>query len=133
MFKKIKNAPPHVVAFDAIGRVSDKDYRTVLIPAIEDKLKHQTNARVLMRFGPEFDGYTARAIIDDTVFGLRHTENFQRLAVVTNVPWIRYAVALFRPLVSGRTKLFALDEETEALDWIGEQEDAETHIEGTRP
>lgn len=130
MFKRIKNAPPHVIAFNAVGRINDQDYKKVLIPAIEYELDHEKYARVLMRFGPEFAGYTAQAIIDDTVFGLQHTKNFERLAVVTNVPWIRHAVALFRPLMSGRTRVFPLDEETEALRWIGTTGRVQTQVEG---
>lgn len=120
MFKTMTSQSPlNVIALDAIGLITDQDYKDILIPAIERVIETNGKARVLIRFGPEFEGYTAHALFDDTVFGLSHARDFERLAVVTDVAWIWHAVALFGPILPCRTRVFPVDRESDAFAWIG--------------
>ena len=73
---------------------------------------------VLIRFGPEFEGYTAAALIDDAVFGLKHMRDFERIAVVTDIGWIRDGVGLLAHLSPIPLKLFPADATEAALAWL---------------
>ncbi len=118
MLNKLKTSRAGVLAFDAIGKVTDEDYRTTLIPAIEAYLKTSEQAHLLIRFGPEFEGYSAHAAADDALLGLRHLHDFERIAVITDHHWIAQGLRMFGPLMPAKVKVFALDEEDEALTWV---------------
>ena len=43
---------------------------------------------------------------------------WERIAVVTNVEWIRHAVRAFRFLMPGAVKIFSIDEKVMAREWF---------------
>ena len=56
---------------------------------------------------------------DDAVdFGVEHLTRWERVAVVTDVEWIRLAVNLFRFLVPGGVKVFPTAQAAEARRWV---------------
>lgn len=120
MFKPIPTPTPSIVAFDAIGKITDEDYKSVLIPALEQAIKEHGNVRALLRFGPEFDGYTARAAFDDTVFGIGHLRDFDRIAVASDEGWIRNGVSMFAHLSTVPIRVFDADQTDAALAWLAE-------------
>ena len=120
MFKHIASAPPGIVAFEAEGEITDSDYKTILIPAVETAKEALGKVRILLRFGPAFKGYSAHAMLDDTMLGLAHWKDFERLAVVTDVDWIAHGVRLFGPLIPAETRIFPAGDTEAALDWVNE-------------
>jgi len=118
MFKKLTTERAGIIAFDAIGKVTDEDYKTVLVPAIENQLKSGGQAHLLLRFGPEFEGYTVHAAMDDALLGLRHLHDFERIAVVSDHAWLSNSLRLFGPLMSSHLKVFSIDEMDEAKTWV---------------
>ena len=117
MFTLIDTAPPGIVALNAEGKITDSDYKTVVVPAIEAAKTAHGKVRILIRFGPEFEGYTAHAMLDDTMLGLSHWNDFERLAVVTDVDWIGQGVRLFAPLIPAKVRVFPVGALDEALGW----------------
>ena len=118
MLSPIDASRSGILAFDAIGKLNDDDYKTVLIPAIEDCLKSEEKAHLLLRFGPEFEGYTLHAMADDAMLGMQHLHDFERIAVVTDHAWIAQGIRLFAPLMSSKLKVFSLDHTDEAMSWV---------------
>lgn len=118
MFEHISHIDPRVVAFDAKGRITDDDYKTTLIPALESAVEANGKARALLRFGPEFEGYTARAALDDAQFGLTHLRDFEKIAVATDSGWIRNGMELFAHLSTIPVRLFGADQTDAALAWL---------------
>jgi SpoIIAA-like len=49
-----------------------------------------------------------------------HRANWHRIAVVTDVDWVRHLMGLFGWMSPGEVKLFALDEFDEAKTWVAE-------------
>ncbi|MBD3768842.1 MAG: STAS/SEC14 domain-containing protein [Rhodobacterales bacterium] len=117
MFKRMPSAPPGIVAFDAEGKITDSDYKTLLIPAIDAAKAAHGKVRALLRFGPAFEAYDAHAMLDDTMLGLTHWNDFERLAVVTDIDWIRHGVHLFGPLMPAKVRVFPGNELEGALGW----------------
>ncbi|MGV6820753.1 MAG: STAS/SEC14 domain-containing protein [Parvularcula sp.] len=123
MLKTIESNDPTITAFDAVGHLTHDDYKDVLIPALEGAIKTHGKAKALLRFGEGFEGYTVHAMLDDTVFGLSHLNGFERIAVVTDVSWIRQGVALFAHLTPLKVRLFPANGTNEALRWLAEDEE----------
>jgi hypothetical protein len=48
--------------------------------------------KALLVFGEGFEGYDLAAVWDDARLGLRHWRGFERIAVVSDVGWLRTAV-----------------------------------------
>ncbi|MCA8982105.1 MAG: STAS/SEC14 domain-containing protein [Planctomycetes bacterium] len=87
------NQPEGIVEFEASGKVTGEDYDTVLVPAIELAAQRGDGIRLLAHYGPRFEGYDLGGVIGDTKLGLRHWSGFERVAVVTDVKWLRHLVA----------------------------------------
>lgn len=107
-----------VVALVAHGKVSHQDYRDLIGPAIERKLQTYPKVRLLYYLGRDFEGYSAEAMWDDAVLGMRHKWDFEKAAVVTDVDWIRNSVAFFRFLIPCPVRVFHNNELGAATEWI---------------
>jgi hypothetical protein len=120
MIEVISGMPENVVAVAAHGKVSGEDYEKVLVPAVEKKLETHKKIRFFYYLGDDFTGYTAAAVWDDAKLGLRHLISFEKVAVVTDVPWIADMVKLFGFLVPCPVKLFTNQKISEAKTWVSE-------------
>jgi hypothetical protein len=118
MIELLPNLPSEVVGFIASGRVTANDYESVVFPAIESKLKESGKVRILYHIGPKFSGFTAGAMWDDAKVGLAHLRAWEKIAIVTDVDWIRGAVGIFRFLIPCPVKMFSNSEFAEAKVWI---------------
>lgn len=104
------NQPEGIVEFSASGKVTAADYESELMPAIEAALQQNDGVRVLAHFGPAFEGYDLGGMIDDAKLGLRHWRGFERIALVTDVKWMRHAVAGFGVAIPCPIKTFSNDD-----------------------
>jgi hypothetical protein len=55
---------------------------------------------------------------DDARVGLRHLAGWERVAVVTDVAWIRASMALFALAMPGMVRMFDGGELDAAIAWI---------------
>ena len=120
MIELLAGLPDNVVALTASGQVTGEDYEAVLIPAVETKLKNHKKIRLLYHIGPEFKKFTTTAMWDDAKVGMYHLTGFERIAVVTDVEWIRNmakAVGLAMPV---ELRTFDNAELEPAKAWISE-------------
>jgi len=117
-FETIEGLPGDVVALKVSGIVTSQDYRDMLVPLVEAKLKAHDKLKFLVVIDDDFVSYSPEAAWDDARFGLGHWADFGRIAVVTDIGWIRTATRLFAPLMPGELHIFALDELEDAKRWI---------------
>jgi hypothetical protein len=120
MFETIEGYGEDVVALRAVGRVTAEDYREVLEPAIAGATEGGRRARMLLEFGPAFEGYDASAMMADARVGMDDFRSFERIGVVTDNEWIRHAVRLFGPLIPGTVRDFPVADAEAARAWIAE-------------
>ncbi len=120
MIELIQDVPGNVVAFSATGKISGDDYEEVLIPAVEAVLKAHGKVRVLGYLGPDFAGFEMAAMWDDAKIGMKHFTSWEKIALVTDVDWIKNSVKVFGFLVHGEVKLFANNEFDAAKAWVAE-------------
>lgn len=114
--------PPDVVAVVASGQVTGDDYETVLVPAIEERLKTHEKIRLLYQFGPEFKKFTTTALWDDAKVGFHHLTDFERIAVVADVGWIITMIKGIARTMPCDIRTFANHELDQASHWICERE-----------
>ena len=117
-FEEIEGLPSDVVALKVSGIVTSQDYRDMLVPLVEAKLKNHDKLKFLVVVDDDFISYSPEATWDDARFGFSHWADFGRIAVVTDIGWIRTATRLFAPLMPAELHIFALDEVEDAKSWI---------------
>jgi len=113
-----RSVPDNVVAAVAHGRVTRDDYTKDLIPAIENAFRRHDKVRCYYELGSGFSGFDAGAMWEDFKIGLGHLSGWERVAVVTDVDWIRHAVNGFRFLMPGEIRVFPTAEAADARAWI---------------
>jgi len=120
MLELITDLPENVLGIRARGDVTAEDYQSVLVPAVETRLRTQKKLRLLYVLGPEFTGYTGAAAWEDTKVGMRHFTDFDRIAVVTDVDWVSRMVRAFGFVLPGDVRVFPNAEADRAQTWICE-------------
>jgi hypothetical protein len=118
MITLLTGFPDDVLAVRCEGHVTRKDYEEVLIPAATRALQDHSKVRVYYEIAPEFAGIDAPAVWEDFLVGVGHLSRWERVAVVTDVGWIRQLVNAFRFLMPGALRVFAVSEAAEARRWI---------------
>lgn len=120
MIETLKDFPADAVAVRCSGFVSKADYDQVLVPAVERALEAGDRIRLYYEVAPDFALITPAAMWEDFRVGMQHWTHWKRIAVVTDVAWIRQMVVLFGFLLPGATRVFGLAEAKEAREWLNE-------------
>ena len=110
--------PRDVIAVQAEGIITARDYRDFLKPLMEERLREHDKLKLLFVLTEDFTSYAPDAMLDDLRFGLGHWADFRRVALVTDVGWIANAARLFGPLMPAEVKVFGLTQLDEAKEWI---------------
>ena len=118
MIELIGNLPDNVLAITATGRVTGDDYRTVVTPAATVRRAAHDKLRLLYHVPPEFRKFTTTALWDDAQIGLHHLRDFERVAVVTDVDWLKRLAIGIHPAGSTEIRVFAHAQFDAAQDWI---------------
>ena len=120
MVERIPGLPDDVLGFTAKGTVTASDYEKTIIPAVEAVFARGTKVRFLYHLGADFEGFEAAAMWDDTKLGLKHLSGWERMAVVTDVEWIRAAIKIFGLAIPGHVRVFHDRELDRAVQWVSE-------------
>lgn len=118
MIEILKDFPDTVAAFACHGEVTQRDYATVLVPAVEKALKEHDKVRIYYETAADFTGIEPGAVWADTKVGVEHWRRWERMAVVTDAEWIKLTVKAFAFLMPGELKVFSTSEATKAREWI---------------
>jgi SpoIIAA-like len=106
------------LAVRAEDRLADADYREFLVPRLEAIIRQYGKARMLCVMAEGFRGWTVGAAWDDAVFGIKHRNDFAKLAVVGAPSWVEWAVKLGARIMSGEVRGFPANDAAAALDWV---------------
>lgn len=120
MLEVIEGLPDNVVAVTVKGILTGEDYEGKLIPAIEGKVKRYGKVRLLYQLGEEFEGFTDNAMLEDARLGIKNFNDFEKVAVVSDVSWIINAIKAFGLIVPFQINTYGNKEFPEAKAWISE-------------
>jgi SpoIIAA-like len=114
MIEIIEGLPRNVVGIAVKGRVTMQDCRDVLVPAMEKSLKRHEKIRLYYELGSRFPG----AGWDDLDLGIDSASRCERVAIVTDIGWVRLTAKALRFLIPGKIRVFATIEAEEGRAWI---------------
>ena len=125
MITVLDDMPAGVLGFKATGTLSASDYTDVLAPALEAAA--QAGAiRVVLVFPEGFGGMAAGAVWQDLRLGVHDWGAWERIALVTDVRWMRDGLRMFAWAVPGEVKDFPVSERAEAVAWAAATNDPAT-------
>jgi len=116
MIKELSDMPSGVIGFEASGKMRAEDYRDVVLPALE-----RAAAAGEVRFViviPDFDGMSGGALWQDLKVGVEHFRAWKRIALVTDIEWMKHMTSLFGWMTPGEVKIFSLAQQGEAIEWV---------------
>jgi hypothetical protein len=114
----MEGLPDDVVGISVGGVITGRDYAETIVPLVEGKLARHEHIKLIYRIGPEFTALTPGAVWSDARVGVMHLSRFSKVAVVSDIDWIRHATRAFAPLIPGEVHVFAEDRLDEAKAWI---------------
>jgi len=114
MISLIEGLSDDVVGILATGRVTKSECDRVLIPAVQKTLSRHEKIRLYYELSSRFPG----AGWDDLRVGVEALPQWERIAVVTDVSWIRHTVNALRFLIPGDIRVFATVRAQEGREWI---------------
>ncbi|WP_322989026.1 STAS/SEC14 domain-containing protein [Hoeflea sp.] len=118
MITVLEGYPDDVLAVSFTGTVTANDYETVLVPETSRRVDQHGSIRLLCQMGPEFEAMAPGAMWSDTKLGLSRWSDFERLAFVSDVVWLRDAIMIFAPVLHYPVRTFANAELAQARAWV---------------
>jgi len=120
MLRILDDLPENVLGVSAEGKITGSDYETILIPAIEEKLKAHKKIRMLYLLGSSFTGFELSAMLDDAKMGMKHLSAWDKIALVSDHEMINVFAKFFGHMLSCELRIFKNAEFEEGKKWISE-------------
>jgi hypothetical protein len=118
MIELLKGFPSNVIALSASGEVTKADYEKVVIPAVQRVLDRHDAARLYYQIATDFAGFDLGAMWADTKVGMGHFFKWDRIAVVTDLEWIKLSVMAFGVFMPAKVSVYTTAEADVARKWI---------------
>ena len=115
MIKELSDLPEGVIGFEISGTVHAADYRDVVLPVLQRAYGSDEFRFVIVI--PEFHGITGGAVWQDLKVGIEHLHAWKRIALVTDIDWMRHMTQLFGWMTPGEVEVFPLAQREEAIAW----------------
>ena len=86
MIRVVEHMPPGTIGVEARGKITEEDYRDVLVPTVEAALT--TGDVRLLYVLDEGAEYSAGAMWADSKLWTKHLKSWSRVAVVSDAEWL---------------------------------------------
>lgn len=118
MITHLANLPANIVAFKAVGSITEKDFIDTVMPQVKVLVDKTGKLNYLLVLESSLDEFTIGAWVKDAHMGLQHLIKWNRAAIVTDVKSIRYFTDMFSYVIPGEFKGFEHKNLQEAIDWV---------------
>jgi len=116
--KLMTHKPDHIIGLEINGWIDGEDIDRI-VRIVEPRINSGEKLKVYAEVN-SWSGMSLGAFIKDLKFSLRHLNDFEQEAIVSDHKWLEALAALGNTLFSGiEVKHFALDEKDKALEWLG--------------
>lgn len=116
IFKKIND----VLFFTMSGKITDEDYKKVIIQEIEKEkeiLKDSEKLKLAIVLSDDFQGVSIKVVIDDIIYGFKNRNNFYKIGISGKYYKIQdQLVKLANTMVSGEMKVY--DDSEDMFKWL---------------
>ncbi len=116
--KALPESKGNILILSVSGKLTDEDYKDVLIPRLESIIREHGKARLLLDMGDKFHGWEPKALWDDAYFGLKHRNDFEKMGVIGAPKWFEWGLKVASLMISGEIKSFYPSERKRAFLWI---------------
>ncbi len=120
MLEIIPRSQGKILGVRLTGKVTDSDYEEIFLPALQKVIDEFGKVRCLYFMDSGFEGWTLGAMWDDTKFGVRHRNDFEKCAIVGGPKWAEWGTKLVAHFLSAEIKTYSEDQVEEAWSWIQE-------------
>ncbi len=104
------------LSLKAIGKLTHEDYE-IITPMIDSALAQVKDPKVnVLMDATELEGWELRAAWDDFKLGLKHNNEFRKIAIYGNKNWQKISAKLGSWFMSGEIQYF--DNLQDALNWV---------------
>ena len=104
------------LSLKAVGKLTHEDYEKIN-PMIDSALKGVKDPKVKVFIdGSELEGWELRAVWDDFKLGLKHGNEFDKIAIFGNKKWQEYAAKIATWFISGDVEYF--ESTNDAFTWL---------------
>ncbi len=117
MIRVIEGMPAGTVGVEAVGKVTEADYRDVLVPTLRAALE-RGGVRLLYVLGEDFDSYSAGAMWADTKLWAGHAKRWEKIAIVSDADWLENSMKAFGWMMPGEVEVFETDDVDDATEWL---------------
>ncbi len=108
----------YMLSLRAVGKLTHEDYE-IINPLIDSALAGVKEPLVNVFIdATELKGWELRAAWDDFKLGLKHGNQFRKIAILGNKKWQDYAAKVAGWFISGESKYF--EKEQQAVDWLAD-------------
>jgi hypothetical protein len=106
------------LSMKAHGKLTHKDYE-IITPLIDSALLEVKEPKVKALIdATELEGWDVRAVWDDFKIGLKHGNEFEKVAIYGNKQWQELAAKLGSWFISGEIRSF--NHEDDAISWLNQ-------------
>lgn len=117
MITVLKNMPSGTLGLEAVGKVTEEDFREVLVPAVQAALE-RGDTRLLYVFGDDFDSFSLQAVWAQAKAFTGHRKGWAKVAVVSDEDWLERGGKAFDWMMPGDLRVFDDDDLAEARAWL---------------
>ncbi|MGO9417668.1 MAG: STAS/SEC14 domain-containing protein [Syntrophobacteraceae bacterium] len=107
-----------IVVVRVTQKLADDDYTQIFIPKLIEIIKKYGKARVLVYLDDGYSGIELGAIWEDVKFGIKHRNDFIKVAAVGAPRWMDWAMKASSAIISGEVRTFSTERLREALGWV---------------
>lgn len=118
MFEILPESSGRRVYVRAEGWLTDADYKAFL-PRLEAAIREHGRIRLFVDMA-DFEGWSPHAAWDDLLFGLKHWNDFERMALIGDKRWEDVVAKAMDALSKGEVRRFPAADRRAAQAWIEE-------------
>jgi len=120
MLKVLSESNGNRLAMRAGDLLTDEDYERILIPTAERLLAEHGKLRFLLDCDETFRGWAPLALWDDARFGLKHRNDFEKIALVGAPLLAEWGAQLANHLIDAEVETFETGEFEKAWHWVNQ-------------
>ncbi|MDA0238595.1 MAG: STAS/SEC14 domain-containing protein [Proteobacteria bacterium] len=117
MLQLLPESSGNLVAFKAIGKISDEDFKNIL-PTFEAVLAGDSGISLLADL-EHFEGWEWQAAYDKTAFGIKHWGDIKKIAIVGDGQLEGLSAKVADRIMQADVRQFSLEDRAAALEWAG--------------
>ena len=126
MFQFIPVHEGNIYAVRVSGTLHHEDYQKFL-PELDSLLQSEGKISVLIELD-DFHGADLSAIKDDISFGLKHSNSFEKVAIVGEKKWHHWMTLISSPFLKSDVKYFDRNALQDAWDWLRVKEYSDSDL-----